>query len=78
MEGAPLARLALLAAIASGAWVKGRNCYWNIASNMERGAPIRSAFTAPCVMRSLGGSPTPIAGADCGVLAKGEAQDDSV
>jgi hypothetical protein len=78
MEGAPFARLAPLAAIASGAWAKGRNCYWNIASNMERGAPIRSAITAPCVMRSLGGSPTPIAGADGGVLAKGEAQDDSV
>jgi hypothetical protein len=29
---------------ARGGWPKGRNCYWNIVSNMERGALIRSAF----------------------------------
>ncbi len=49
---------------ARGAWWKGRNCYWNIASNMERGAPIRSAFPAPRVVRSPGSWPTPIVGAD--------------
>ena len=63
MKGAPLAELAPVGRLLPAAqWLKGRNCYWNVASNMERGAPIRSAFAAPCVMRSPGGSPTPIAG----------------
>jgi hypothetical protein len=61
-------------AFAGAAWLKARNCYWNIASNMERGAPIRIAFTALCVMRSPGGLPTPIAGPN----GQDEAQDDSV
>jgi hypothetical protein len=41
---------------------------------MERGAPIRIAFTALCVVRSPGGLPTPIAGPN----GQDEAQDDSV
>ena len=54
----------MAAVFARGAWWKGRNCYWNVASNVERGRRIRSAFTAPRVMRSPEGSPTPIVGAD--------------
>jgi hypothetical protein len=74
MKGAPLAQLALLASFCRRRAVKARNCYWNIASNMERGAPIRIAFTALCVMRAPGGLPTPIASPN----GQDEAQDDSV
>ena len=79
MEGAPFARLALLAAIfASGAWAKGRNCYWNIASNMERGRNpqrVRRALRHEVARRLAdANSWAPIGG----VLAKGEAQDDFV
>jgi invasion protein IalB len=47
MDGASLTRLAPSAAVfGASAWLKGRNCYWNVAPNMERGAPIRMAPAA--------------------------------
>jgi hypothetical protein len=74
MEGALLAQLALLGGFFQRRMVQRAKLLLEYRVGYGKRAQIRIAFTAPCVMRSPGGLPTPIAGPN----GQDEAQDDSL